>query len=93
MLAVAAFLLVGALVFALFSATRELTQVARRAGQNRTGSIDQALVEARLGRIEEAIDAMALQIERLTDQQRALLGGTLDALPEPIDPTRTERPR
>ena len=42
-------------------------------------SIDQDVVEARLTRIEEAIDAMALQIERLTEQQRALLaplGGT-----------------
>ena len=38
-----------------------------------SGSIDQSLVEARLGRIEEAIDAMALQIEKLTDQQRELL--------------------
>lgn len=37
------------------------------------GSIDQDLVEARLTRIEEAIDAMALQIERLGDQQRELL--------------------
>jgi predicted PurR-regulated permease PerM len=38
-----------------------------------SGSIDQSLVEARLGRIEEAIDAMATQIEKLTDQQRTLL--------------------
>lgn len=40
----------------------------------RAGSIDQSMVEARLGRIEEAIDAMAVQIERLSDQQRQLLG-------------------
>lgn len=39
-----------------------------------SGSIDQSLVEARLSRIEEAIDAMAVQIERLSDHQRALLG-------------------
>ena len=39
-----------------------------------SGSIDQSLVEARLGRIEEAIDAMALQIERLSEHQRTLLG-------------------
>jgi hypothetical protein len=39
-----------------------------------SGSIDQSLVEARLTRIEEAIDAMAVQIERLSDHQRALLG-------------------
>lgn len=38
-----------------------------------SGSIDQSLVEARLGRIEEAIDAMATQIEKLTDQQRLLI--------------------
>lgn len=39
-----------------------------------SGSIDQSLVEARLGRIEEAIDAMALQIERLSEHQQSLLG-------------------
>lgn len=44
-----------------------------------SGSIDQSLVEARLSRIEEAIDAMALQIERLSDHQRALLGSSRDA--------------
>jgi predicted PurR-regulated permease PerM len=38
-----------------------------------SGNIDQSLVEARLGRIEEAIDAMATQIEKLTDQQRLLI--------------------
>ena len=37
-----------------------------------SGSIDQSVVEARLGRIEEAIDAMAVEIERLSDHQRAL---------------------
>jgi hypothetical protein len=57
-----------------------------------SGSIDQSIVEARLGRIEEAIDAMALQIERLTDQQRALLGAPPgDSGDEDI--SRTERPR
>lgn len=54
------------------------TSVARSVAQGVTrakeASIDQDLVEARLGRIEEAIDAMALQIERLGEQQRALLG-------------------
>lgn len=43
------------------------------------GSIDQSLVEARLGRIEEAIDAMAVQIERLSEHQRSLLGPDPDA--------------
>lgn len=56
-----------------------------------SGSIDQSLVEARLTRIEEAIDAMALQIERLSEHQRALLGSEPPQLPEP-DPFRTERP-
>ncbi len=55
------------------------TTVARSVAQGvararEPGSIDQELVEARLGRIEEAIDAMAVQIERLSEQQRALLG-------------------
>jgi predicted PurR-regulated permease PerM len=39
-----------------------------------SGNIDQSIIEARLGRIEEAIDAMATQIEKLSDEQRALLG-------------------
>jgi hypothetical protein len=52
-----------------------------------SGSIDQSLVEARLGRIEEAIDAMALQIERLSDHQRALLGRGPDA-GDPNEPSR-----
>ncbi len=47
-----------------------------------SGSIDQSLVEARLGRIEEAIDAMALQIERLSEHQRALLGPAAGASDE-----------
>ncbi len=59
-----------------------------------SGSIDQSMVEARLGRIEEAIDAMALEIERLSDHQRALLGGTADAPRiEEADRSRTETPR
>ena len=56
-----------------------------------SGSIDQGIVEARLTRIEEAIDAMALQIERLTDQQRALLGAPPPRIEE--SPYRTEEPR
>jgi hypothetical protein len=57
----------------------------------RDRSIDQDLVEGRLIRIEEAIDAMALQIERLTEHQRAVLGGREPSLP-PDDPHRTEHP-
>lgn len=55
------------------------TSVARSVQRNLdrppfSGSIDQSIVEARLGRIEEAIDAMALQIERLSEHQQSLLG-------------------
>ena len=59
-----------------------------------SGSIDQSVLEARLGRIEEAIDAMALEIERLSDHQRALLGSAA-APPRVEDPdrSRTETPR
>ena len=69
------------------------TLVARNTvnGMNRgpwSGSIDQSLVEARLGRIEEAIDAMALQIERLSEHQRTLLGSEPPQLDEP-EPRRT----
>ena len=54
-----------------------------------SGSIDQSIVESRLTRIEEAIDAMALQIERLTEHQRALLGTEPPQI-EDVDPQRTE---
>jgi sensor domain CHASE-containing protein len=64
--------------------------VARAVNRDRAASIDQDLVEARLGRIEEAIDAMALQIERLSDHQRALLGAPPKAPPEV---SRMEGPR
>ena len=59
-----------------------------------SGSIDQSVVEARLTRIEEAIDAMALEIERLSDHQRALLGPAPDAAQlSDADRSRTETPR
>jgi hypothetical protein len=59
-----------------------------------SGSIDQSLVEARLGRIEEAIDAMALQIERLSEHQRTLLGpSSADPSREEADRSRSEFPR
>lgn len=71
-------LIIAIMVLAVVVPTIAAT-VARNvaSGMNRgpsSGSIDQSLVEARLTRIEEAIDAMAVQIERLTDHQRALLG-------------------
>lgn len=75
------------------------TTVARTvlAGMDRSptsGSIDQSLVEARLGRIEEAIDAMAVQIERLTEQQRAFIGAPAnESVDAGSDPTRTETPQ
>ena len=70
-----AFIVVVALVMVVPAIA---TAVARNVVNNldrspASGSIDQSLVEARLGRIEEAIDAMATQIEKLTDQQRTLL--------------------
>lgn len=71
--------------------------VARNVVQNldrspASGSIDQSLVEARLGRIEEAIDAMALEIERLSDHQRTLLGPVPAEPQREIDRARTEAP-
>lgn len=57
-----------------------------------SGSIDQSLVEARLGRIEEAIDAMALQIERLSEHQRTLLGPVPAEPQREIERARTEAP-
>ena len=57
-----------------------------------SGSIDQSLVEARLGRIEEAIDAMALQIERLSEHQRTLLGPASAEPQREIERARTEYP-
>lgn len=59
-----------------------------------SGSIDQSVVEARLTRIEEAIDAMATEIERLSEHQRALLGPApeVSQLSE-AERTRTESPR
>lgn len=58
-----------------------------------SGSIDQSVVEARLGRIEEAIDAMAVQIEKLADHQHALLGPVAEARrQEEESATRTDTP-
>jgi hypothetical protein len=67
------------LLLVVFTVPAIATSIARNvvASMDRSaasGSIDQSVVEARLTRIEEAIDAMALQIERLSDHQRALLG-------------------
>ena len=59
-----------------------------------SGSIDQSVVEARLTRIEEAIDAMAVEIERLGDHQRALLGPAPGvAQVSDAERSRTESPR
>ncbi|HEX7123372.1 MAG TPA: hypothetical protein VF178_13435 [Gemmatimonadaceae bacterium] len=50
-------------------------------------------IEDRLTRIEEAIDAMAQQIERLTEQQRALLGGAAVVESDPTEvPGRATEP-
>jgi hypothetical protein len=84
------------LLLVVFTVPAISTSIARNVvnSMNRgpsSGSIDQSIVEARLTRIEEAIDAMALQIERLTDHQRTLLG---EAPPQIADesPYRTEEP-
>jgi hypothetical protein len=53
----------GVMIWFTVSSVRD---VAKLAEERRTRSIDQDLVEGRLVRIEEAIDAMAVQIERLT---------------------------
>lgn len=77
MIAILAIIVLAAILFGIVPAVA--TVVARNVvrGLDRSpasGSIDQSIVEARLSRIEEAIDAMALQIERLSEHQRALLG-------------------
>lgn len=52
-----------------------------------------AAIDDRLARIEEAIDAMAQQIERLTEQQRALLGGPAVVESDPTEvPGRAGKP-
>jgi hypothetical protein len=88
------FAFVVILLLIVFSVPAISTAVARNVVQNldrspTSGSIDQGIVEARLTRIEEAIDAMALQIERLSEHQRTLLGSEPPQLEEP-DPRRTE---
>ena len=95
MIAILAILVVAAILFGVVPAVA--TVVARNvvSGLDRSpasGSIDQSIVEARLSRIEEAIDAMALQIERLSDQQRALLGPVSTEAQREIDRARTESP-
>ena len=82
------------LLIVVFSVPAIATAVARNVVQSldrspASGSIDQGVVEARLTRIEDAIDAMSLQIERLSEHQRSLLGSEPPQLEEP-DPRRTE---
>ncbi|NUQ11679.1 MAG: hypothetical protein HUU26_05015 [Gemmatimonadaceae bacterium] len=90
-------LLVAALVIGLVPviATTVARSVAQTVHRAKAASIDQDLVEARLGRIEEAIDALALQVQRLTEQQQLLLGRD-DRPPEAPAPEaafRAEPPR
>ena len=92
MIVIFAFVIV--LLLVVFSVPAIATAVARNVVQSldrspASGSIDQGIVESRLTRIEEAIDAMALQIERLSEHQRTLLGAEPSQLEEP-DPRRTE---
>ena len=92
MIVIFAFVIV--LLLVVFSVPAIATAVARNVVQSldrspASGSIDQGIVESRLTRIEEAIDAMALQIERLSEHQRTLLGSEPPQLEE-ADPRRTE---
>ena len=73
-LALIAVIAIVALIVPAITATITRNVVSSLDRSPATGSIDQSVVEARLTRIEEAIDAMALEIERLSDHQRALLG-------------------
>ena len=91
-------ILVLVLIAVLVIVPAVVTTVARTVQRNMdrppfSGSIDQSIVEARLGRIEEAIDAMALQIERLSEHQQSLLGPVPDrSLQDEPNRTRTEMP-
>lgn len=92
MIVIFAFVII--LLIVVFSVPAIANAVARNVVQSldrsaSSGSIDQGIVEARLTRIEDAIDAMALQIERLSEHQRTLLGSEPPQLEEP-DPRRTE---
>ncbi len=95
MIAIIAIVILVAILFGVVPAVA--TVVARNVVSSMdrspaSGSIDQSIVEARLSRIEEAIDAMAVQIERLSDHQRALLGPAPDAVQrEEADRLPTER--
>lgn len=80
------------LVVGVVWATAALARAGSQQVPPRGRSIDQDLVEARLTRIEEAIDAMSLQVERLTEHQRTLLQSREPSL-EQHDPYRTEPPR
>ena len=89
------FALVVIMMVVLFTVPAIATSIARNVVANldraASGSIDQGLIEARLTRIEEAIDAMALQIERLSDHQQALLGPASDSrVEEESSRSRTE---
>lgn len=93
MIAIIAIVLLVLLLFGVVPAVA--TVVARNvvSGLDRSpasGSIDQSIVEARLSRIEEAIDAMAVQIEKLSDHQRALLGPAPHSAQEEVDRLRTD---
>ena len=87
------FVVIAALVIVVPSiATAVARNVVSSMDRAASGSIDQSIVEARLGRIEEAIDAMALQIERLSDHQQALLGPASDSrAEEESNRSRTEQ--
>jgi hypothetical protein len=93
-LALIAVIAIVALIVPAITATITRNVVSNLDRSPASGSIDQSVVEARLTRIEEAIDAMALEIERLSDHQRALLGPVSNAAQlSDADRSRTETPR
>lgn len=84
---IAGALLIVAMGWFIGTATRSMARQFEQRGR----SIDQDMVEARLYRIEEAIDAMAVQIERLSHQQQQLLGAPPAPGPLPDEPPAGRR--
>ena len=89
---------IAVLVFVAWIVPAIVTNVTRNVASQfdrsaSSGSIDQSVIEARLGRIEEAIDAMAVQIEKLSDHQHALLGPVAEARRMEESSAQSETPR
>jgi hypothetical protein len=83
------FVLLLAILVAIIVVPVAIVTATRVAGRTFNGArtdrlLDPAL-DDRLARIEEAIDAMALQIESLNQQQRALLGAPTETTRAPLE--------